>query len=92
MSRTHYPFSSAFQRAAYPVPLQLVIVAATLLVIFSITHYIHRNKKLPLPPGPRPLPIVGNLFDMPKVFSGRQYHTLSDKYGSFDFSVYYLSF
>ncbi|KAM5539726.1 hypothetical protein V8D89_006539, partial [Ganoderma adspersum] len=50
-------------------------------LVLSITHYIRRNKKLPLPPGPRPLPVVGNLFDIPKVFSSREYRDLSDKYG-----------
>ena len=84
MIQTQYSFGLAFQRAVPLVPLQLVIVASIIFLVFSITQYIRRSKKqLPLPPGPRPLPIVGNLFDIPKVFSSPKYRDLSDKYGSF---------
>ncbi|KAJ7167245.1 cytochrome P450 [Mycena crocata] len=39
------------------------------------------NSKLPLPPGPRKLPLVGNLFSMPSSFEWKTYLTWSRRYG-----------
>jgi hypothetical protein len=43
----------------------------------------HRKRGgLPYPPGPRPLPIIGNLLDIPKEFSWLAYTRFSEKYGT----------
>ena len=36
----------------------------------------------PLPPGPTPLPVLGNLLDVPKTFPWRGYRQLSRQYGT----------
>lgn len=40
-------------------------VAAAVLTLFLIHKCFDRRRKLPLPPGPRPWPILGNIADMP---------------------------
>ena len=57
--------------------LLLVFLAAAFLAVRTY----QRTGRLPYPPGPRPLPLVGNLFDIPKEFSWLSYAQLSKKHG-----------
>ena len=60
--------------------LDLLVVVASLSAFFAIRDY-QRRRGIPYPPGPQPLPIIGNLFDIPKEFSWLSYTRLSRKYG-----------
>ncbi|WYZ42267.1 hypothetical protein EsH8_V_001162 [Colletotrichum jinshuiense] len=59
---------------------------AALLAVFVVDKIIQARKdarRFPLPPGPRGLPIVANMFDLPKrdTFAAPQYAKFKDKYG-----------
>jgi len=41
----------------------------------SISH-------LPLPPGPKGLPLIGNLMDIPAEFAWKMYHKWSKEHGA----------
>ncbi|KAM5544325.1 hypothetical protein V8D89_001985 [Ganoderma adspersum] len=55
-------------------------VAFVILVLLAIT--IHgRRKDARLPPGPTPLPIIGNLLDFPQTHLAREFQEMSRKFG-----------
>jgi hypothetical protein len=66
------------------VPLMLIldvlVIVSSLAAFLAIRDYQIRGG-LPYPPGPRPLPLIGNLIDIPKEFSWLTYTQLSKKYG-----------
>ena len=59
----------------------VTIITLLVLIVRRFLDGAYR-KELPLPPGPRPLPVVGNILDIPKAMSAREYRKLSDIYGT----------
>ena len=64
-----------------------ILVLVSSLVAFLIIRDFQRRRALPYPPGPRPLPLMGNLFDIPKKFSWLSYLQFSKKHGKIYFTV-----
>jgi hypothetical protein len=64
--------------------LRVVDLFAVLLFLASIRaiHDYRRRGGLSYPPGPRPLPILGNLLEIPKDFPWLAYTQFSKKYGT----------
>lgn len=59
----------------------------TLIALWGVvTLYIVRNRRLrtryPFPPGPKPLPLIGNLLDLPLKDEAVTYNAWASKYGS----------
>ncbi|KIJ46878.1 hypothetical protein M422DRAFT_164665 [Sphaerobolus stellatus SS14] len=52
-------------------------------MLITIAYFIfkRKNQKLSFPPGPMPLPLVGNLFDMPQAREWEAYTKWGAKYG-----------
>jgi hypothetical protein len=67
--------------------LDCFAVLLFLATIRAIRDY-RRRGGLPYPPGPRPLPIVGNVFDIPKHSSWLAYSKFSKIYGITLFSAH----
>ena len=61
--------------------LDFLVLGCSLAAFLAIRNYRIR-RGLPYPPGPRPLPILGNLLDIPKEFSWLSYMEHSKKYGT----------
>jgi len=61
--------------------LDLLVLVSSLVAFLAIRDY-QRRGRLPYPPGPRPLPIIGNLLDVPMEFSWLTFTQLSKKHGN----------
>ncbi len=51
----------------YAVLLLAIACVASLRYLRSLLDWNARSQGLPLPPGPKPLSVVGNLFGLPKI-------------------------
>lgn len=56
------------------------VFLAGVIVFFVKSRVSGRARRLP--PGPKPLPLVGNLFDMPTKSFGAQFRELNNTYGA----------
>jgi len=59
-------------------PLLIILFLA---ILFVVVRRSLRRKKLPLPPGPPGLPIIGNLFEAPKSYPWLQFDKWKRQYG-----------
>jgi len=64
-----------------------IFVLVFSLVAFSAIYDYQRRRGVPYPPGPRPLPLIGNILDIPKEFSWLTYSQLSNKHGMIYFAA-----
>ncbi|KAL1941769.1 hypothetical protein VTO73DRAFT_6769 [Trametes versicolor] len=56
-----------------------VVLLPAVLVICAVHYW--KSPRSRLPPGPRPLPFIGNVLDMPKRYAGTDFGALTNKYG-----------
>ena len=59
---------------------QWFVLLATGAVVIVVA-YSRKQARRHLPPGPRPLPLVGNVLDFPTKHLGREFRQLSLKHG-----------
>ena len=63
---------------AYPLVVSLIAAALVLILLSSRRWSRHRRR---LPPGPKPLPLLGNLLDIPKEQPWVKYKEWAKQYG-----------
>ena len=71
--------------------ITIVILLVLLSFGFALSVIRDLRRRRACPPGPRPLPIIGNLLDIPKESSWLAYTQFSKKYGEAISLVLYRS-
>ncbi|KZS91050.1 cytochrome P450 [Sistotremastrum niveocremeum HHB9708] len=55
--------------------------ATTFLAVLLLLRYLRNRRRLPLPPGPKGYPFIGNALEMPKSHEWHTYHEWGSRYG-----------
>ena len=61
--------------------LSLVDIAAFIALVYTLNKLLSSKPTRHLPPGPKGLPIIGNIYDIPEKFEWVTYRELSRQYG-----------
>ena len=59
------------------------IPTVVLISVFLRNAYLARTRQVPLPPGPKGFPLIGNVLDIPLTFWGPRLHDMAKSYGEY---------
>ena len=76
--------SSSIALGSTPPMQWLLALGILCLTVLALKILLQGSKASPpLPPGPKPLPLLGNALDFPQSHYGPKLHALAKKYGQF---------
>ncbi|KAF8634038.1 hypothetical protein AX17_004303 [Amanita inopinata Kibby_2008] len=89
-ARSHLHNLVSFIQSLSTIELSSLIVSVLLLSILlgklsGRTLHTSNPNRLPYPPGPKPLPILGNMFDLGREHESAHYFKMAQKYGNLVF-------
>ena len=61
------------------------IAVISILISLGVWRRILKTKCLPYPPGPKPIPLIGNLLDMPSLYPWLSYAEMKRVHGDLVF-------
>ena len=70
-----------FTPVAMSSPEYLLAIAAALVVFYFLRSRSRNPRGLPTPPGPRGLPFIGAIYDVPQEVAWKTFQDWSKKYG-----------
>ena len=59
----------------------LILVGIVIIYVLSLAKWKARTRGLPFPPGPKGLPVVGNMFNLPTHRPWIAYSDVCNEYG-----------
>lgn len=59
-----------------------MLLCGTCVCIYALVRFSRYKNGVPLPPGPRGLPILGNVFDIPSINMMSAFRDMNAKYGA----------
>jgi len=77
-------FSQPVDAIASHQVLCFTAIAVGCIVVARLTR---RKSRFPLPPGPKALPVIGNLLDVPQTSAWKTFSEWSGKWGQYGFGV-----
>ncbi len=90
-----WPIYSSRLKVAPSDPTCILLVFSFLFVLSRFAGRNFRNRRqdkgILLPPGPKPLPLIGNAADVPTSMMGQRFKEMTDKYGKHSHSPHCVS-